>query len=94
MPEASFPSSHTVLAVVIFGSIAMILRDYLNDRKLAATLQNVCLVLMAVAVLGRLFSGVHWLTDILGGLFLSFALLQAFSGVLDMFGEKPEKQEE
>ena len=69
-----------ILWDIIFGSIAMILRDYLNDRKLAATLQNVCLVLMAVAVLGRLFSGVHWLTDILGGLFLSFALLQAFSG--------------
>ena len=90
MPEASFPSSHTVLAVVIFGSIAMILKDYLNDRKLVATLQNVCLVLMAVAVLGRLFSGVHWLTDILGGLFLSFALLQAFSGVLDKLEDKTE----
>ena len=94
VPEASFPSSHTVLAVVIFGSIAMILKDYLNDKKLASMLQNVCLVLMAIAVLGRLFSGVHWLTDILGGLFLSFALLQAFSGVLDMIGENPEKQEE
>ena len=92
VPEASFPSSHTVLAVVIFGSIAMILRDYLNDKKLASTLQNVCLVLMAVAVLGRLFSGVHWLTDILGGLFLSFALLQAFSGVLDRLEDAAVKE--
>ncbi|MBQ4005077.1 MAG: phosphatase PAP2 family protein, partial [Firmicutes bacterium] len=78
--------------VVIFGSIAMILRDYLNDKKLASTLQNVCLVLMAVAVLGRLFSGVHWLTDILGGLFLSFALLQAFSGVLDRLEDAAVKE--
>ena len=92
VPEASFPSSHTVLAVVIFGSVAMILKDYLNDKKLAARLQNVCLVLMIVAVLGRLFSGVHWLTDILGGLFLSFALLQAFSGVLDRLEDAAVKE--
>ena len=83
VPEASFPSSHTVLACVIFGSVAMLVKDYVNDNRTAALVQNACLVLMIVAVLGRLFSGVHWFTDILGGLFLSFALLQAFSGVLD-----------
>ena len=88
VPEASFPSSHTVLACVIFGSVAMIVRDYVNDKKTAALVQNACLVLMVVAVLGRLFSGVHWLTDILGGLFLSYALLQAFSGVLERLRQK------
>lgn len=83
VPEASFPSSHTVLACVIFGSVAMLVKDYVNDNRTAALVQNACLILMIVAVLGRLFSGVHWFTDILGGLFLSYALLQAFSGVLD-----------
>ena len=82
-PEASFPSSHTVLACVIFGSVAMMLQDYLKDKKLVKTLQNVCLVILLIAVIGRLISGVHWFTDILGGVLLSFALLQAFSGVLD-----------
>lgn len=90
VPEASFPSSHTVLAVVIFGSVAMVAKDYLQEKRLTNLLQNICLVLMAVSVLGRLFSGVHWLTDILGGLFLSFALLQAFSGVLDKLEDKTE----
>ena len=88
VPEASFPSSHTVLACVIFGSVAMLVKDYVNDNRTAALVQNACLVLMIVAVLGRLFSGVHWFTDILGGLFLSYALLQAFSGVLDKIKEK------
>ncbi len=90
VPEASFPSSHTVLAVVIFGSIAMIVQDYLDEKRLVTLLQNICLVLLIVAVLGRLFSGVHWFTDILGGLFLSFALLQAFSGALDKLKTRPE----
>ena len=87
-PEASFPSSHTVLAMVIFGAIAMLVKDYVKDKKTAALLQNVCLVLMAVSVIGRLISGVHWFTDILGGVLLSYALLQLFSGVLEKLKEK------
>lgn len=89
-PEASFPSSHTVLAFVIFGAVAMMLKDYLNDNRLAAMLQNVYLVLLIVAVAGRLLSGVHWFTDILGGVFLSLALLQTFSGVLEKIGASRE----
>ena len=83
VPEASFPSSHTVLAFVIFGAVAMLLPDYLNDKKLSSGVQNLCIVLILVAVLGRLLSGVHWFTDILGGVFLSFALLQVFSAILE-----------
>ncbi len=89
-PEASFPSSHTVLACVIFGSIAMMLKDYIKDKNLASALQNACLVLLLIAVLGRLISGVHWFTDILGGIFLSAALLLAFSGVLDKVRQREE----
>jgi undecaprenyl-diphosphatase len=83
VPEASFPSSHTVLAFVIFGAVAMMLKDYLKDKRLVSMLQNACLVLILVSVVGRLISGVHWFTDILGGIFLSYALLMVFSGVLE-----------
>ena len=88
VPEASFPSSHTVLAFVIFGAIAMLVKDYVDDRRLASLLQNACLVLLLVSVVLRLLSGVHWFTDILGGVFLSVALLQAFSAVLDKVKKK------
>ena len=88
VPEASFPSSHTVLAFVIFGAIAMMLKDYLQDKRLVSMLQNACLVLILVSVIGRLISGVHWLTDILGGIFLSYALLMVFSGLLEKLDGK------
>ena len=88
VPEASSPSSHTVLAFVIFGAIAMMLKDYLQDKRLASMLQNACLVLILVSVIGRLISGVHWFTDILGGIFLSYALLMVFSGLLEKLDGK------
>lgn len=88
VPEASFPSSHTVLAFVIFGAIAMMLKDYLQDKRLVSMLQNACLVLILVSVIGRLISGMHWFTDIIGGIFLSYALLMVFSGLLEKLDGK------
>ena len=80
-PEASFPSSHTMLVCVIMGSAIMLLPSYISDRTLCRVLRAVCWAVIAVTVVGRLVSGVHWLTDILGGLLISAALLSLFAAV-------------
>ena len=77
-PEASFPSSHTLLAVVVFGSSFWLIATYLRRRWLKIAAWCTSGVLLAGTVLGRLFSGVHWLTDILGGLLLGAALICFF----------------
>ena len=69
--EASFPSSHTMLACTILGiSIVYVLRNVKNMtvRKVIVT---VCACVAVILVSCRLFCGVHWLTDILGGLLWS-----------------------
>ena len=76
--EASFPSSHTVLTVVIMGSIIMLLKKYINNKTVRQILSAMCAAVAVVTVTGRLLSGVHWLTDILGGLILSVFLLSLF----------------
>ena len=77
-PEASFPSSHTMLAVVVMGSAAM-LAGKIRSRGLRAAVRALCALLMAVTVIGRLLCGVHWLTDVLGGIFIGCALLAAYA---------------
>ncbi len=37
-----------------------------------------CLSVIAVTVIGRLIAGVHWFTDILGGILISITLLSIF----------------
>lgn len=86
--EASFPSTHTMLAYVILGSAMTVLGKYIRNQRLCVLLQAVFGVLILFAVFGRLVSGVHWFTDILGGILLSAALLFLFAGVLDL----PEKR--
>lgn len=89
--EASFPSSHTLLSFVILGSAMIVLGKYVPNRRLCGLLQGVLGVLLFVSVFGRLLSGVHWFTDILGSIFLSTALLLLFAGVLDLAeGHKAE----
>ena len=80
-PEASFPSSHTMLVCVIMGSAIMLLPRYIRDHTLCRVLRAVCWAVIAVTVIGRLIAGVHWLTDILGGLLISAALLSLYAGV-------------
>ena len=81
-PEPSFPSTHTMLACVIFCSAAMVCGQYLEKPALRKAARIACVVLAAVTVVCRLLSGVHWLTDILGGLLLSAALLSLFAAVV------------
>ena len=80
--EASFPSSHTVLTVCIMATAAMQLKRRIADKKAAEIAQWVCIGIAAVTVIGRLLSGVHWFTDIFGGLLISAALVMLYYAVL------------
>lgn len=81
--EASYPSSHTMLTIFICGSAILINSKLFNDNKIPKITNVVALILMIVTVIGRLLSGVHWFTDILGGIIIASALLMSYYTVLD-----------
>ncbi len=78
LPEASFPSTHTLLACSIFGSALMVLDKVIPNPGLRDKLTALAVLLLLVTVLGRLLSGYHWFTDVIGGLLYSAALLLLF----------------
>ncbi len=80
--EASFPSSHTMLGFVIMGSTFIVIDKYIKNESICKSIRIVSILILIAIVLGRLFSGVHWLTDILGGVLISSALLFIFSAVI------------
>lgn len=87
--EASYPSSHTMLAVCVFGSAIIMIRDlFAENRRLKLCSVIILSVLMAAVILTRLFSGVHWLTDIIGGIILSLGLCFIFKGITEQIGNK------
>lgn len=78
--EASFPSSHTILSVCILGTAIQqfLLRVRVNALRYISVI--VCVILLLLVVVGRMLSGVHWFTDIVGGVLISLSLIFAYLG--------------
>ena len=82
-PEASYPSSHTMLTICIAATAYAPLHMFFGERKKLRLCADVALgLLMVVTVVGRLISGVHWFTDIVGGVLLALALVMLYWGAL------------
>ena len=83
-PEASFPSSHTLLVCVIMGSAMMLTGKYIKGKPMCTAILSGCAAVIGVTVIGRLIAGVHWFTDIIGGILISAALLALYKGLISM----------
>ena len=89
--EASYPSSHTLMALCFAGS-AIIINKKLFDNEKTQHMNKVLLAISIVIVVGRLLSGVHWFTDIIGGILISSALLMSFYTVISIIPKKETKK--
>ena len=79
--EASFPSSHTVLAICTCISSLIVSKKYVPKKYLNMSTAITILLLIFVFA-GRTISGVHWLSDIIGGVIISTTLLMYFYTIL------------
>ncbi|WP_167959175.1 phosphatase PAP2 family protein [Anaerosporobacter faecicola] len=73
--EASFPSSHTMLVICIFVTAIDQWKLYIHRRAYRLGVDLVASILIILTIVGRILSGVHWFTDILGGILLSSVLI-------------------
>ena len=74
--EASYPSSHTLLSICICGSALLINKYLFNNKKIYKYINIISIISMVLIVLGRLLSGVHWASDIIGSIIISITLLK------------------
>ena len=69
--EASYPSSTTLLVLSVMPTLYFQAQRRLNPNALRQTILVFSVLFSAFMVIGRLVSGVHWLTDIVGAVLLS-----------------------
>ena len=81
--EASYPSSTTMLVMCVMPTAAMQLNVRIKNTVLRRFAVIAIVVFTAFMVIGRLLSGVHWITDIIGGALLSAGLVTMY----DVFGK-------
>lgn len=86
--EASYPSTHTMLSIVVFLTSIHLARKQIKNKKLQNAAVIVCIALTVIAVAGRLISGVHWFTDIVGAVIISASLVLLFYALISLIKEK------
>ena len=75
--EFSYPSSHTMLALCVGISSLIVSKRYFNKNYIEK-INMITIILMCLVLLTRLLSGVHWFSDIVGGVIISFTLISYF----------------
>ena len=80
--EASYPSSTTLLVLCVMPTLL----EQVNRRSKSNIMKKIVKVFViyfsAFMVLGRLISGVHWLTDIVGSVLLSVGLFCVYKAAV------------
>ncbi len=77
--EASYPSSHTMLALTVVIALIKFADDFAAEEKKAQILYRVATrIFIVITVLCRLLSCVHWFTDIAGAVLLSMAIVNLY----------------
>ena len=85
--EASYPSSTTMLALCVLPTAMMQLKSRIRHIDVRRTVLVTLGALTGFMVVGRLISGVHWLTDIIGGVLLSVGLVMLYAFAIKRQGK-------
>jgi undecaprenyl-diphosphatase len=80
--EASYPSSTTLLVLSVMPTVVFQCNKRLQSQKTKKLIELITVVFSLFMVVGRLASGVHWLTDIIGSCFLSAGLFYIYKAVV------------
>ena len=87
--EASYPSSTTLLVLSVMPTLFYQTNQRVENKALQKMINIFTVTFSSFMVVGRLIAGVHWFTDIVGGIILSAGLFSIYKGVVQM-GRKKE----
>ena len=86
--EASYPSSTTLLVLCVMPTLVEQMRRRVKNKTINMVTQLFTMAFSAFMVIGRLLSGVHWLTDIVGAVLLSAGLFCMYKAAIVLRGKK------
>ena len=87
----SFPSGHSIFATIIFGSIFFICLGKLKNRSSKILLGILCIILIALVMFSRIFVGVHYPSDTIGGFLEGISILLLTYPTYIKYQEKSKK---
>ena len=79
--EASYPSSTTLLTLCVMPTARMQLRHRIQNRTIRRWVCAAITGFVVFMVAGRFLSGVHWVSDIIGGILLASGLVTLYDAI-------------
>ena len=90
--ESSYPSSTTLLVLSVMPTLIFQVNRRMKNTALKKVIIILSVLFTAFMVIGRLVSGVHWLTDIIGSVFLSAGLYLIYRSCVMISDRKKEEK--
>ena len=82
--EASYPSSTTMLVMCVMPTAILQFRGRIKNKVFRRCVMFAITAVLVFMVVGRFLSGVHWVTDIVGGVLLSAGLVLLYRAIICM----------
>ena len=82
--EGSYPSSTTMLVMCVMPTAIHQIHHRVRNKTLRYVVSFIMSAFIGFMVIGRLISGVHWFTDILGGVLLSVGLVMMYASAISL----------
>lgn len=86
--EASYPSSTTMLVMCVMPTAIMQFNARIKNSGFKKCVNILITAFIAFMVIGRLVSGVHWFSDIIGGALLSSGVVMIYYSVSNVANHK------
>mgnify|MGYP002387726760 CR=1 FL=1 len=79
----AFPSGHAVGSAIFYGIVAFLLWELIRRRWMKIFVTTFFLLLIFLVGFSRLYLGVHWASDVIGGWLLASAFILYFMSNID-----------
>ena len=86
--ETSYPSSTALLTASVMPTLIFQSDRKITDLKLIKIIKAFSIFFSSFVIIGRLVSGVHWFTDIIGAILLSIGLFHIYSAAVILYCKK------
>lgn len=90
--EASYPSSTTLLVLSVMPTLKSQVDRRVDSTSVRTAVTVFVALFSAFMVIGRLISGVHWLTDIIGAVLLSTGLFTLYRAAVALADKKRRRK--
>lgn len=88
----SYPSGHAAVSVVMYGLLAFYIFKNVKSKKMKNFLIVMCIVAPIVIGLSRVYLGIHYMTDIIGGWILGILMTIVSYKLYNLFENKRRKK--